>query len=35
MVPYESLVAMNTHVQYAIPFTSGLKVIAKLKVFQK
>ena len=28
-------VAMNTNVKYASPTSSGLKVMAKVKVFQK
>ena len=37
-VQYESpkgLVTWNTHVQYESPISSGSKVIAKVKVFQK
>ena len=29
------LILRNKHVQYESPITSGLKVIAKVKVFQK
>ena len=35
MVPCESLVTRNTHVQYESPITTGKKVIAKVKVFSK
>ena len=31
----KGLVIMNTHVQYKSPISSGLKVMAKVKVFQK
>ena len=31
----KGLVTKNTHVQYESPFTSGSKVIAKVKVFFK
>ena len=31
----KGLVTMNTHVQYESPISSGLKVMAKVKVFQK
>ena len=31
----KGLVTRNTHVQYESPITSGLKVMAKVKVFQK
>ena len=31
----KGLVTMNTHVQYESPITSDLKVMAKVKVFQK
>ena len=35
MVPCEGLVTGNTHLQYESPITSGKKVMAKVKVFQK
>ena len=31
----KGLVTRNTHVQYESPISSGLKVMAKIKVFQK
>ena len=31
----KGLVKRNTHVQYESPITSGKKVMAKVKVFQK
>ena len=31
----KGLVTRNAHVQYESPITSGLKVMAKVKVFQK
>ena len=31
----KGLVTRNKHVQYESPITSGLKVMAKVKVFQK
>ena len=31
----KGLVTRNTHMQYESPITSGLKVMAKVKVFQK
>ena len=31
----KGLVTRNTHTQYESPITSGLKVMAKVKVFQK
>ena len=31
----KGLVTRNTHVQYESPITSGKKVMAKVKVFQK
>ena len=31
----KGLVTRNTHVQYKSPITSGKKVMAKVKVFQK
>ena len=31
----KGLATRNTHVQYESPTTSGLKVMAKVKVFQK
>ena len=31
----KGLVTMNTHVQYENPISSGLKVMTKVKVFQK
>ena len=33
MVPHESLVTSNAHVQYESPISSGKKVMAKVKVF--
>ena len=35
MVPCERSCHKNTHVQYESPISSGLKVMAKVKVFQK
>ena len=35
MVPQKGLVTRNTHVKYESPITSGKKVMAKVKVFQK
>ena len=35
MVPWEGLVTRNTHVQYKSHITSGLNVMAKVKVFSK
>ena len=35
MYHVKDLVIRNTHVQYESPITSGLKVMAKVKVFQK
>ena len=34
-VPCEGLVTRNTHVKYENPITSGKKVMAKVKVFEK
>ena len=35
MVPVKGLVTRNTHVQYESSISSGKKVMAKVKVFQK
>ena len=35
MYHVEGLVTMNTNVKYVSPTSSGLKVMAKVKVFQK
>ena len=35
MAACEQVVTRNMHVQYESPTTSGLKVMAKVKVFQK
>ena len=35
MLPCERFVTRNIHVQYKSPITSGLKVMIKIKAFQK